>query len=111
VGTASRRIRLVRVRRGAIPPLRMALDAGEISLFRASEIARLPLQKQPLAVEQWSHRSLRRTQGQAIAAQAIREALTRGSKIDLAEVLEAIRSSVASSGTETMRSSEHRHCS
>jgi hypothetical protein len=91
-------MRQARVRRRAIPQLQAALETGEITLYRAGEIAKLPVHEQAIAVAQWANRSRRRTEGQAIAAQVIRAELTRASsadsKIDLGGVLSAIRAAI-----------------
>jgi hypothetical protein len=91
-----------RIRKHAIPQLQAALEAGEITLYRAGEIARLPPRQQEIAVAQWRDRSLLRTEGQAIAARAIREELmrrdvSRDSKIDLALIGSAIKKAIINS--------------
>jgi hypothetical protein len=92
--------REARVRARAIPQLRDALTAGEISLYRAGEISKLPAEQQEYAVGQWANRSRLRTEGQAIAAKVIRGLLKGRSSIKLDEVSavisEAIRSSRSS---------------
>jgi hypothetical protein len=87
-------MRLARVKKRAIPPLRMALEGGDITLYRAAEIARLPAREQAAAVAQWTVRFLRRTEGQRIAATVIREELANP-EIDLDGILSAIREAVA----------------
>jgi hypothetical protein len=91
-------MRHARVLTRAIPQLRVALEAGEITLYRAGEIAKLPADQQEIAVAQWTARSRLRTQGQAIAARAIREELSRenarGSKVDLNRVASVIKSAI-----------------
>jgi hypothetical protein len=99
-GHQARLMRQARIRQRAIPQLQTALEANEITLYRAGEIAKLPLHQQEIAVAQWRTRSLLRMQGQAIAATVIREELTRGScnsKIDLALVASAIKRAITNS--------------
>jgi hypothetical protein len=86
-----------RIRANGSPPLRAAFAAGEISCYRAGEIAKLAPGQQEFAITQWTSRSLCRTRGQAIAAEVIREELTRRSEVDLARIAAAIR--VAIRGT------------
>jgi hypothetical protein len=93
-GTPSRLMREARIRASGSPQLQAALAAGEITLYRAGEIARLPAREQKIALAQWVSRSLLRTQGQAIAARVIREAL-RSSKVDLSVIVSAIRDAIA----------------
>jgi hypothetical protein len=87
-------MREARIRARAIPQLQTALEANEITLYRAGEIAKLPANQQEIALAQWVSRSLLRTRGQAIAATVIREELSRedsrGSKVDLDRVASAI---------------------
>jgi hypothetical protein len=85
----------------AIPQLQAALEAGEISLYRAGEIAKLPADRQETVVAQWRDRSLLRIEGHAIAAEVIREELTRrrrralcGAKVDLDRVASAIKKAI-----------------
>jgi hypothetical protein len=77
-GTPSRVMRTERVLRHGSPALKAALQEGEITLYRAGEIAKLPVAQQEIALTQWINRFLLRTRGQAIAARAIHEELTRG---------------------------------
>jgi hypothetical protein len=87
-------MREARVRTKAIPELQAALEANQISLYRAGELTKLPPGQQEIALAQWVSRSLCRTEGQAIAAQVIRKAL-RSSKVDLGEIASAIRDAIA----------------
>jgi hypothetical protein len=87
-------MREARVRARAIPQLQAALEANEITLYRAGEIAKLPASQQEIAVAQWVSRSLFRTRGQAIAAQVIREFLGDSQPISLAELSAAIRATI-----------------
>jgi D-serine deaminase-like pyridoxal phosphate-dependent protein len=92
-------MREARVAQRAIPQLQAALEANEITLYRAGEIAKLPAGQQEIAVAQWVTRSLLQTQGQAIAAAVIREELTRrralcGAKVDLDRVASAIKKAI-----------------
>jgi hypothetical protein len=84
-----------RIRSTATPELRAAVEAGEITLYRGSTIALLPANQQRLALAQWAARSRCRTEGQAVAAQVIRQELQRGSKVDLSRVASAIRDVIA----------------
>jgi hypothetical protein len=97
-GTPSRIIRTERLFRHGSPALKAAFDQGTISLYRCGEISRLPIDEQELAIIQWANRSLVRSRGQMVAAEAIREELTResstGSKIDFNRVLSAIRAAI-----------------
>jgi hypothetical protein len=68
-------MRQARILKRGIPQLRTALQEGEITLYRAGEIAKLPPDRQEIALTQWVNRFLLRTRGQAIAARAIREEL------------------------------------
>jgi hypothetical protein len=86
-----------RVRARAIPQLRDALAAGDISLYRAGEISKLPAEQQECAVAQWRERSLLRSEGQRIAADTIREVLQAPRSIDLDEVSAAISEAIRSS--------------
>jgi hypothetical protein len=71
------------------------MEANEVTLYRAGEIAKLPASKQETAVAQWTNRFLMRTEGQAIAARVIREELARANKpISLDELSELIREAV-----------------
>lgn len=88
-------MRQARVCRRAIPQLQTALEANQITLYRAGEIAKLPAYEQEIAVIQWTNRALRRARGQAIAADVIREELTRSDQIDLGRIFAAIRAAVA----------------
>jgi hypothetical protein len=72
-------MRQARILKRGIPQLRTALQEGEITLYRAGEIAKLPPDRQEIALTQWVNRFLLRTRSQAIAATVIREELTRGS--------------------------------
>jgi hypothetical protein len=83
-----------RIRTRAIAQLRAALEANEITLYRAGEIAKLPVHQQEIAVAQWVSRSLLRTQGHAIAAGVIRGALSHASRVDLNQVASAIRDAI-----------------
>jgi hypothetical protein len=87
-------MREARVHTKAIPELRAALKARQVTLYRAGEIAKLPASQQEIAVAQWVSRSLLRTRGQAVAARVIRKAL-RSSKVDLSEIASAIRDAIA----------------
>src|SRR5271165_5493602 len=80
MGTSSHLMRQTRILERGIPQLRTALQANEITLYRAGEIAKLPAAGQEVALTQWVNRFLLRTQGQAIAARVIREELTRGGR-------------------------------
>jgi hypothetical protein len=94
-------MRLARVRAKAIPQLRAALTANEISLYRAGEIAKLPADRQAMVVTQWRDRSLLRTEGQAIAVQVIRgflnDSVDKENPINLAELSAAIRDTIRGS--------------
>jgi hypothetical protein len=80
------------------PQLQAAVATGLITAYRAGEIAKLPIREQEIAVIQWSNRSLRRTEGQAIATAVIREELIRSdSKIDLDRVVTAIKRAITNS--------------
>lgn len=78
MGTSSHLMRQARILERGIPQLRTALEEGEVTLYRAGEIAKLPIAQQEVALIQWVNRFLLRTRGQAIAATVIREELTRG---------------------------------
>ena len=73
--------------------LKTAFSQGLLSLYRAGEICKLPPGQQEVVMAQWTTRSLRQTQGQAIATQVIREALRRDS-INLDELYAAIRDAI-----------------
>jgi hypothetical protein len=73
-------MRSERVLRRGSPALKAALEEGEVTLYRAGEIAKLPAAQQEIALTQWVNRFLLRTRGQAIAARAIRKELTRGGR-------------------------------
>jgi hypothetical protein len=88
-------MRTHRVRASAIPQVRAALKARQITLYRADELAKLPASEQEIAVAQRVNRSLLRTEGQAIAAAVIRKVLKRGSKVDLGEIASAIHDAIA----------------
>jgi hypothetical protein len=105
MGTSSHLMRQARILERGIPQLRTALQEGTITLYRAGEIAKLPPDRQEVALTQWVNRFLLRTQGQAIAARAIREELTRGGTeqggdgararaIDLDRVAAAIKNAI-----------------
>jgi hypothetical protein len=87
-----------RVLARAIPQLHVALAAGEITLYRASEIARLSPQQQEIAVAQWVNRSLLRTEGQAIATEVIRgflhDSADKENSISLAVLSATIRDAI-----------------
>ena len=87
-------MRLARIKRQAIPLVRLALQANEITLYRAGEISRLPRLEQPGALAQWSNRTLRRSEGQAIAAGVIRRELGK-TQVDLDGTLALIREAIA----------------
>jgi hypothetical protein len=88
-------MRRARVYRQGIPQLCAALEAGEITLYRAGEISKMTPAAQAKSLGQWRARSVMRTHGQAIAAAAIRKALTRDSqKIDLDRVTSAIKRAI-----------------
>jgi hypothetical protein len=87
-------MRQTRIRASGSPQLRAAFEAGEITLYRAGEIAKLPAAQQKAVLAQWTNRSLCRIQGQAVAAAVIRKALRR-SKVDLAEIASSIRTAIA----------------
>jgi hypothetical protein len=74
-GTPAHLMRQARILERGIPQLRTALQEGEITLYRAGEIAKLPTAQQEVALTQWVNRFLLRTSGQAIAATVIREEL------------------------------------
>jgi hypothetical protein len=92
-------MRIRRVRAAASPEVRAALASGQISLYRADEISKLPRDQQQTVVAQWTDRSLCRSQGQAIAARVIREALRRRAKVDLDKIAAAIRDAIALTNT------------
>ena len=95
-GTSSAVMRERRIRSTAIPELRVALEAGLVTTYRAGEIAKLSADQQKVAVAQWAARHQYRTQGQAIAAKAILQALKRRrGKVDLGMVAAAIRAAIA----------------
>ena len=52
-GTSSRLMREAWFRARAIPELQAALKARQITLYRAGEIAKLPVGQQEIAVAQW----------------------------------------------------------
>jgi hypothetical protein len=84
-----------RIRSTAIPELRVALEAGSITTYRAGEIAKLSADQQRAAVAQWAARHQYRTQCQAIAAKTILQALKRRrGKVDLGMVAAAIRDAI-----------------
>jgi hypothetical protein len=110
MGTSSHLMRQARILKRGIPQLRTALQEGEITLYGAGEIAKLPAAGQEVALTQWVNRFWLRTRGQAIAARAIREELTRGSSateqgadgtraraIDLDQIAAAIKNAVRQS--------------
>jgi hypothetical protein len=88
-------MREARVRTKAIPKLQAALKAGQITLYRGGELAKLPPDQQEIAVAQWVNRSMMRTRGQEIAIAVIRKKLKRRSKVDLDEIASAIRTAIA----------------
>jgi hypothetical protein len=94
-------MREARMRTRGIPQLQAALKAGQITLYRAGEIAKLSADQQETAVAQWASRSMMRSEGQAIAAQVIRRELERRSKVDLGRVAKAIRSGDCSGARAT----------
>jgi hypothetical protein len=94
-GTSSKEMRENRIRTRGSPQLRAAFAAGEITCYRADEIAKLPADQQKIALGQWTSRSLCRSRGQAIAAKVIRRALRRRARVDLGEIAEAIRAAIA----------------
>jgi hypothetical protein len=77
------------------PELRAAVEVGLISVYRAGEIAKLPATQQEAVVEQWTNRTLCRTEGAKIAAAVIRQELCRRSTGDLARIAAAIRDAIA----------------
>ena len=83
-------MRTERVFRHGSPALKAALQEGGITLYRAGEIAKLPPDRQEIALTQWVNRFLLRTRGQAIAATVIREELKQGA-IGLDRVAAAIK--------------------
>jgi hypothetical protein len=81
----------------AIPALREALAHGEISLYRAGEIARLsdPLQ-QRIALEAWSNVGRQKQLGQRIACQVIQRYLkSRQGAVDLGQLSGLIQDAIA----------------
>jgi len=94
MGTPSAEMRRRRLEQHGSPALQAAVASGHLTIYRAGEIAKLPAREQEIALAQWTERSLRRTQGHAIAAAVIRREL-RNSKVDLDWVLSAIRVAVA----------------
>jgi hypothetical protein len=88
-------MREARVQAKAIPQLQAALEANEITLYRAGEIAKLSANQQEIAVAQWSDRTLCRRQGQTIAAKVIRQTL--GTSISLQELSVMIRDAIGKS--------------
>jgi hypothetical protein len=96
--TSSKEMRENRIRTSGSPQLRAAFAAGEITCYRAGELAKLPPDQQKIVLTQWTNRSLCRTQGQAIAATVIREELcrehSRGSKVDLDRIASAIKRAI-----------------
>jgi hypothetical protein len=75
-------------------PQLSVIEAGQVTTYRAGELAKLHPDQQEIAVAQWVSRSRLRTQGQAIEAAVIRGAL-RSSKVDLGEIASAIRDAIA----------------
>lgn len=104
-GTPSRMMRTLRVFRHGSGALKAALAQGEITLYRAGEIAKLPSDRQEVALTQWVNRFGLRTRGQLIAARAIRQELTpRESGApertpDLDRVAWAIKNAIIAEGT------------
>jgi hypothetical protein len=92
-------MRTRRVRAAASPAVRAALKAGQITLYRAGEISKLPADQQETVLAQWADRSLCRSQGHAIAAEVIRGELTRCAKVDLARIAAAIRDAIGHATT------------
>ena len=92
-------MRIRRIQAAASPKVRAALASGQISLYRADEISKLSASEQEAALAQWTDRSLCRSQGQAIAARVIREALRRRAKVDLDKIAAAIRDAIALTNT------------
>jgi hypothetical protein len=91
-------MRIRRVRAAASPEVRAALASGQITLYRADEISKLPPGQQQIALVQWADRSLCRTEGQRLAASVIREALRRRAKVDLDQIAAAIRTAIGAPG-------------
>ena len=87
-------MREARLLRQGSPALKTAFAEGLLSLYRAGEIAKLPLDQQAAVTVQWTMRTLRQKEGQAIATQVIREALRR-SPMDLDEIASAIHDAIA----------------
>jgi hypothetical protein len=87
-------MREARIRARAIPELQAALEANQVTLYRAGEIAKLPASQQAAVTVQWTTRAIRQTEGQTIASRVIREAL-RSSRVDLSEIASAIRAAIA----------------
>jgi hypothetical protein len=94
-GTCSAVMRARRIGASAIPEVRAAIEEGLLTIYRAGEIARLPADQQAVALTQWAARSEYRTQGQSIAAKAIRAYLRGHARVDLDRVAAAIRAAVA----------------
>jgi hypothetical protein len=88
-------MREAQIRARAIPELRIALEAREITLYRGGEIARLPADRQGSVLAQWVNRFRSRNEGQTIAVRVIREELSRRSEVDLARVASAIKNAVS----------------
>jgi hypothetical protein len=91
-------MRQARIVASGSPQLQTALEANQITPYRAGEIAKLPSDQQEIALAQWVSRSRLRTRGHTIAATVIREELcrkhSRGSKVDLDRVVSAIKRAI-----------------
>ena len=87
-------MRTRRVRASAIPQVRAALKARQITPYRADEISKLSKSEQEIVLTQWTNRALMRRDGSRLAAKVIRQAL-RSSKVDLGDIASAIRHAIA----------------
>jgi hypothetical protein len=86
-------MRVRRLRQQGNPALQAAVKRKLITIYRAGEIAKLHVSEQEDAVRQWRNRSLRQSEGQRLAAWALRRELRRP-KVDLDRVLSAIREAI-----------------
>jgi hypothetical protein len=92
-GTSSAAVRASRIAKG-IPELQTAVAAGLVTAYRGGEIAKLAPDQQQVAVAQWSSRTLLRTEGQRVAARAIKQQLRKYARVNLKRIAAAIRDAI-----------------
>jgi hypothetical protein len=77
-----------------------ALALGELTLLRAFELSKLPLENQRHELQHWTNQSRRKSRGEAIAAAVITDYLRMNATVNLGELLLLIQVA-ASAGSST----------